>query len=39
MNLMEAAGLNPDHWLVIKNLPGELHIVHRETGTERQIPA
>lgn len=31
-------GLNPSNWLVVKNLPEELHIVHRETGTLKIIP-
>ena len=33
--LLKLHGKNPDNWLVTKNPPGELHIVHRETGTER----
>jgi|HigsolmetaGSP12D_1036236.scaffolds.fasta_scaffold00847_11 hypothetical protein len=32
------AKLNPDNWLIVKNLPDELHIVHRETGTLKIIP-
>lgn len=32
------AGLNPNNWLVCKNLPDELHIVHRETQRLRVIP-
>jgi hypothetical protein len=31
--------LNPDNWLVVKSLPNELHIMHRETGSIRVIPA
>ena len=34
-----AVRLNPDNWLVEKNPPGELHLVHRFTGTKRIIPA
>lgn len=34
-----AIGLNPDNWLVAKAPPGELHLVHRYTGTKRIIPA
>lgn len=30
-------GLNPKNWLVTKNANGELHLVHRETGTQRII--
>jgi hypothetical protein len=33
------ARLNPDNWLITKSLPNELHIVHRETGTKKIIPA
>jgi hypothetical protein len=29
------SGLNPENWLITKNLPGEMHVVHRETGTKR----
>lgn len=29
--LMRKANLKEYEWLVVKNLPGELHIVHRET--------
>ncbi len=32
-----AARLNPDNWLVIKNLPGELHLQHRFTGRVRVL--
>jgi hypothetical protein len=35
--LIEAARLNPDNWLIVKNLPDQLHIVHRDTGNERVI--
>lgn len=31
------AGLNPNNWLVFKNLPDELHIVHRQTGRTKVI--
>lgn len=34
---IKAANLNPNNWLVYKNLNGELHIVHRDTGTKRKI--
>lgn len=36
---MQAVRLNPDNWLVEKAPPGELHLVHRYTGTMRIIPA
>lgn len=35
---IKAVGLNPKNWLVIKNLQDKLHIVHRETGRQREIP-
>ncbi|MEZ2660536.1 DUF6906 family protein [Aneurinibacillus aneurinilyticus] len=35
---MKAVRLNPENWLVTKNLPGELHLVHRETDSRRTIP-
>lgn len=38
MAAIKWCGLNPDNWLVVKNLPDELHIVHRETGRLRVIP-
>ncbi len=35
---IKKCGLNPNNWLVTKNLPLELHLVHREIGTTRKIP-
>lgn len=35
--LMKKAKLNPDNWLVTKNLPDALYIVHRTTGNERVL--
>lgn len=35
--IIAAARLNPDNWLVTKNLPGKLHLEHRETGRARVI--
>lgn len=34
------AGLNPGNWLITKNLKqdGVLVLVHRETGSTREIP-
>lgn len=29
--------LNPDNWLIVKNLQNELHLVHRETGQPKII--
>jgi hypothetical protein len=36
--LIKAAGLNPDNWLIVKNLSNELHIAHRHTDSERVVP-
>ncbi|EFV78985.1 hypothetical protein HMPREF1013_00869 [Bacillus sp. 2_A_57_CT2] len=33
-----SVGLNPANWLIYKKINGELHLVHRETGTTRIIP-
>jgi hypothetical protein len=35
--VLKAARLNPENWLVTKNLQGELHLVHRESGKERKL--
>jgi len=32
-----AAKLNPNNWLITKNLPGELHLQHRFTGRPRVL--
>ena len=37
--LIKSVGLNPENWLVAKSPPGELHLIHRHTGTKRVIPA
>lgn len=31
-------GENPESWLIVKNLPAELHVVHRRTGELKIIP-
>jgi len=31
--LVQSRGLNPDNWLVVKNLPDKLVLVHREKKT------
>jgi hypothetical protein len=36
---IKKARLNPDNWLVVKNLTTELHIVHRTSGKQKVIPA
>lgn len=35
--IINDAGLNPNNWLVTKNLVKAIHIVHRDTGNERII--
>jgi len=35
--LLKTNGANPDNWLVTKNLPHELHVTHRHTGTARVV--
>jgi len=30
--LIKTYGLKHENWLIIKNLPGEMHLKHRETG-------
>jgi len=37
--LMARAKLNPDNWLVVKNLPDSLHLEHRITGRARVLKA
>jgi hypothetical protein len=34
-----SAGLSPTNWLVFKFINGELHVVHRETGSTKIILA
>lgn len=34
---MTAAGLKHDEWLVVKNLPSKLHLVHRVKGEIKEI--
>lgn len=35
--IIEGNRLKPDNWLIIKNPPGELHIVHRQSGNKRVL--
>ncbi|MCY9760553.1 hypothetical protein M5X06_29845 [Paenibacillus alvei] len=35
---IKAAGLTPENWLVMKVVAGMLHLVHRNTNTQRKIP-
>ncbi|WP_430517075.1 DUF6906 family protein [Bacillus infantis] len=35
---MASANLDPKNYLVVKNLPGELHVVHRKTTEIKVIP-
>jgi hypothetical protein len=37
MKLFVDAGLNPRNWLIVKNLPDQLQVVHRETGATKTI--
>jgi hypothetical protein len=34
-----SVGLSPTKWLVFKAIEAELHLVHRETGRTKIIPA
>lgn len=34
---LAAFKLNPNNWLVTKNLPGELHLQHKLTGRPRVL--
>ncbi|MGA4718837.1 DUF6906 family protein [Fictibacillus nanhaiensis] len=36
-DIIKFNGLNPDNWLITKNLPEEMHLVHRETGSKKII--
>jgi len=36
--VIAAVRLNPENWLVAKAPPGELHLIHRHTGTKKVIP-
>jgi hypothetical protein len=35
--VIRSRGLNPENWLITKNLPNNLHLVNRESGKERII--
>ncbi|EMK2904573.1 hypothetical protein V8U55_002565 [Listeria monocytogenes] len=35
--MIKGAGLNPENWLVVKNLNNTMEIIHRETGNKRVI--
>jgi len=35
---LKSLRLNPDNWLVVKNSPSEVIIVHRHSGQQRTIP-
>lgn len=34
---MKDAGLNPSDWLISKNLPGELHLIHRYNNQTKTL--
>ena len=35
---LKALGLNPENWLIVKNEPSRMVIVHRHSGELREIP-
>ncbi|HHP9912529.1 TPA: DUF6906 family protein [Listeria monocytogenes] len=35
--MLKNNGLNPDNWLIVKNLNDRMEIVHREKGSKRVI--
>jgi hypothetical protein len=35
--VIKSSGLNPENWLITKNLPNKMHLVNRESGKERII--
>lgn len=37
IKLKAVYGLNPDNWLIQKNTPSLLQVVHRHTGTVRKF--
>ena len=36
-DLIAGKNLNPAHWLVFKNLPGEMHLAHRQSNKVKVI--
>ncbi len=34
---LKGCGLNPDNWLIVKNTPEEMLLVHRYTSSTRRI--
>ena len=36
---IETLGLNSRNWFIVKNTSEEWHLVHRETGTLKIVPA
>lgn len=34
---LRSKGLNPDNWLIIKNLPDRMEVIHRESVRARTI--
>lgn len=35
--ILQTVGLNPSNWLLVKNLPDKLVILHRKKGTLTEI--
>lgn len=36
--ILKGKGLNPDNWLIIKNLQDRMEIIHRQSMKTRTIP-
>ncbi|WP_192841130.1 DUF6906 family protein [Bacillus gobiensis] len=37
MDIIKMNGLNPNNWLVVKNLSEQMQVIHRETGRLRKL--
>jgi len=35
--VLKESGLNPENWLVVKNITGQLQLINRTTGRQRVI--
>ncbi len=35
--ILKEARLNPDNWLVVKNLPSQMELVNRDTGRLKRL--
>ena len=36
--ILLSVGMNPDNWLIVKNLPDVITFIHRETGQTKEVP-